>query len=146
MSLIPQKILSVVMAKSYFIQGTERNRTLEGRDKELHHRLGIKEGLFVIEFTCVYMVTTYASRSLMLFIPTWRETPHNPLSPVDATRRRCSQFSVVTTSSFSALTAVEPPLHVHFKCTVMLLVHILLSRELATLTTKKDKWITGRYD
>lgn len=54
MSLIPQKILSVVMAKSYFIQGTERNRTLGGRDKELHHRLGIKEGLFVIELTCIY--------------------------------------------------------------------------------------------
>lgn len=113
MSLIPQKILSVVMAKSYFIQGTERNRTLGGRDKELHHRLSIKEGLFVIEFTCVYMVTTYASWSLVLFIPTWRETPHNPLSPADATRRRCSQFSVVTTSSFSALTALQPPLHLH---------------------------------
>lgn len=34
------------------------------------------------------MATTYASKSLVLFIPGAREIPHNPLSPANATRRR----------------------------------------------------------
>lgn len=47
----------------------------------------------------VYMATTYARQSLVLFIPQTRETRHNPLSPADATRTGGVQPWVISTSN-----------------------------------------------
>lgn len=42
---------------------------------------------FLVVSQSVYLATTYASKSLALFIPWARETPHKPLSPADAIKR-----------------------------------------------------------